>query len=205
MAKKPLNASLLPAYFVSDTAEEMLKWQRAQNFTNAVSGRQPFLLLIAAIAIGFSSCLFSDACPLRPQEHGGQHMVDLAYDGAFARADIADFCQAVNASRPEWIFVDDEGWPGTWGYSQYGHLSENAQVRRLPGETNFDLAYRMVDEFLHMWSSCLADLPSTSNTRTQIGYYDTTFDPGQFQPAGFVGMPSEYGKALLLAVSVSSI
>ena len=26
-----------------------------------------------------------------------------------------------------------------------------------------------------------------------IGYYDTTFEPGQFLPAGFVPMPSEYG------------
>ena len=50
----------------------------------------------------------------------------------------------------------------------------------------------MVSEFLHRWSDCLADLPSTSNTRTMVGYYDTTFEPGQFLPAGFVPMPSEY-------------
>jgi hypothetical protein len=139
MSKQPLKASLLPKAFVIDEATEMLKWERAKNFTLTA--------------------------------HGFQHMVDMAYDGAFARADIADFCQAVNASRPEWIFVDDEGWPGTWSYSQYGFLSQNAQARRLPGETDFDLTWRMVSEFLHMWSDCLGDMPSTSNTRTMYVYY----------------------------------
>ena len=124
--------------------------------------------------------------------HGGQNMVDLAYDGALVRADIADFCNAVNATRPEWIFVDDEGFPTSWQYAQYGHLSANAAARRLPNESDFDLAYRMVKEFLQMWSECLADMPSASGARTMIGYYDTTFDPGQFQPEGFVAMPSEY-------------
>jgi hypothetical protein len=129
-------------------------------------------------------------------------MVDLAYDGAWLRADIADFCSAVNASRPEWIFVDDEGFPGSWAWSQYGHLSANAQARRLPDESDFDLSYRMVNEFLALWSDCLKDLPSSSSSSsggagssatTTIGYYDTTFESAQFQPNRFVGMPSEYG------------
>ena len=117
----------------------------------------------------------------------------MAYDGAFFRADVADFCQAVNTSRPEWIFTDDEGFPGTWAFTQHGALSENAQARRIPGETDADLTWRMVYEFLLAWSDCLKDMPSSSGTRTMIGYYDTTFEPGQFLPAGFVPMPSEYG------------
>ena len=40
MAAKPLNASLLPAEFVSNEAEELLKWQRAQNFTLTNHGGQ---------------------------------------------------------------------------------------------------------------------------------------------------------------------
>lgn len=162
MVHKQLNASLLPSEFVVDEAEEMLKWQRAQNFTLT--------------------------------SHGGQNMVDMAYNGAWVRADIADFCSAVNASRPEWIFVDDEGFPGSWAWSQYGHLSANAEARRLPSETDFDLSYRMITEFLSMWSGCLKDnMLSTAGRPTMIGYYDTTFDSAQFQAAGIVGMPSEYG------------
>eukprot|EP01047_Picozoa_sp_COSAG01_P053645 COSAG01_NODE_5773_length_4042_cov_3.081410_2_plen_440_part_00 len=120
-------------------------------------------------------------------------MVDMAYDGAFFRADIADFCEAVKSSRPEWIFTDDEGFAGSWGYSLHGALSENAQARRLPGESDFDLTWRMVSEFLQVWSECLDDFPSKAGTRTMIGFYGTTFEPGQFMPAGFVPMPSEYG------------
>ena len=40
MAKTPLNVSLLPAEFVSNEAEELLKWQRAQNFTLTNHGGQ---------------------------------------------------------------------------------------------------------------------------------------------------------------------
>jgi hypothetical protein len=140
---------------VGDEATEMLKWERARDFTKAHS------------------------------------MVDMAYDGAFFWADVADFCQAVNSSRPEWIFIDDEGFAGSWGYSKVGALSENAKARRVPGETDFDLAWRMVSEFLLLWSDCLKDMPSSSGQRTMIGFYDTTFYPGQFLPAGFVPMPSE--------------
>lgn len=125
--------------------------------------------------------------------HGGHNIVDLAYDGAFLKADIADFCAAVNASRPEWIFVDDEGWPGFGGWKQYANFSANAEARRVKHETDFDLAWRMMAETLHQWSSCLKGLPTASGGRTTIGYYGTNFEPGQFQPAGFVGMPSTYG------------
>ena len=97
MTKLPLNASLLPMWAAgaSDIATEMLKWERARNFSTV------------------------------------HNMVDMAYDGAFFRADVADFCSAVNSSRPEWIFTDDEGFPGTWGYSEHGALSENAKARRV--------------------------------------------------------------------------
>eukprot|EP01050_Picozoa_sp_SAG11_P010060 SAG11_NODE_989_length_6272_cov_18.066256_1_plen_653_part_10 len=65
-------------------------------------------------------------------------MVDLAYDGAFVKADIADFCAAINASRPEMVFVDDEGWPPFTAWV-HGCCSANAEARRLHGETDFDL------------------------------------------------------------------
>ena len=107
------------------------------------------------------------------------------------KADIADFCDAINASRPEWVFVDDEGWPAFSGWVQ-GCCSPNAEARRLPGETDFDLSWRMVSEFLHLWTDCLQDLPTASGGRTMVGYYGTTFVPGIYQPAGFVGMPSTY-------------
>ena len=97
-------------------------------------------------------------------------MVDMAYDGAFLKADIADFCAAVNASRPEWIFVDDEGWPSYEGWTMFASNSANAQARRLPGETQADLSWRMVSEFLHQWSDCLRSMPSLSGGRTMIGY-----------------------------------
>ena len=138
MSKKPLNASLLPREFVVDEAAEMLKWERAKNFTANGSNSHP--------------------------------MVDMAYDGAFLKADIADFCAAVNASRPEWIFVDDEGWPSYEGWTMFASNSANAQARRLPGETQADLSWRMVSEFLHQWSDCLRSMPSLSGGRTMIGY-----------------------------------
>ena len=56
------------------------------------------------------------------------------------------------------------------------------------------LSWRMVSEFLHLWTDCLQDLPTASGGRTMVGYYGTTFVPGIYQPAGFVGMPSVYVK-----------
>jgi hypothetical protein len=169
-AKKPLNMTLLPRQFVTNEAEEMLKWERAKNFT----------------------------------QNSPHSMVDLAYDGAFLRADIADFCAAINASRPPWIFVDDEGWPAFSGWVQ-GCCSPNAEARRLPNETDFDLSWRMVSEFLHMWSDCLADLPTASGVRTMVGYYGTTFPPGIYQSASFVGMPSTYDATKDLKTFAASV
>ena len=156
-AKLPLHASLLPKQFVTDEAEEMLKWDRAKNFTL----------------------------------NSSHNMVDLAYDGAFVKADIEDFCQAVNASRLEWIFVDDEGWPAFSGWVQ-GCCSPNAEAQRLPGESDANLSWRMVSEFMHLWSGCLKGLPTASGGTTMIGYYGNSFPAGIYQPAGFVGMPSVY-------------
>ena len=52
------------------------------------------------------------------------------------------------------------------------------QARRVPGESDFDLTWRMVSEFLLLWSDCLEGMPSSSGTRTMVGFYDTTFEVG---------------------------
>ena len=48
----------------------------------------------------------------------------------------------------------------------------------MPGESDFDLTWRMVSEFLLLWSDCLEGMPSSSGTRTMVGFYDTTFEVG---------------------------
>jgi hypothetical protein len=106
MTKLPLNASLLPMWApgVTDTATEMLKWQRARNFSkihNMVD--MACVCMTACLSLSWLQC--RDIMVPADSSHDGGMVGVNRYDGAFFRADVADFCQAVNSSRPEWIFT----------------------------------------------------------------------------------------------------
>ena len=135
------DASLLPHWVSpSETRTELLKWQRALNFSH---GKWPTVL-------------------------------DLAYDGAFFLDDVNTFCAAMEIMQPDIVFVDDEGWGGGWHswWVEGGvNHSANAQARRLVGESDLDLAVRMVMELLERWTSCLR----TVSPHTRVAHYGAPF------------------------------
>jgi hypothetical protein len=147
------NATVLKSMGVkaADLPAEMLKWERAINF--------------------------SQAC------HG------MAYDGALLRADDANFCDMVNFVQPEFVFADDEGWGDAWQkwYNErYVLKSHNALAQRLPGESDENLAFRMVVQMLAGWVSCL---PKS----TQAMWYGTALAPASaFLAAGVIPQYSTY-------------
>eukprot|EP01048_Picozoa_sp_COSAG05_P015251 COSAG05_NODE_1817_length_4029_cov_20.545300_2_plen_135_part_00 len=84
------------------------------------------------------------------------HRIDFAYDGVFYQKDVNVFCQTMRITKPDLVFVDDEGLGTYASWSLNVAKSENAQKRRWAGENDENLAYRMTDELLAQWSSCLS-------------------------------------------------
>lgn len=67
--------------------------------------------------------------------------------------------------------------------------SKNAQARRLPGESQLNLAWRMALEMMQSWTACL---PSQS-PNTTVAWYNSAFPDQIFASAGIVMQPSMYG------------
>ena len=118
---------------------------------------------------------------------------DVAYDGALFAQDVDDFCAAAKLMQPDVFFADAEGWGGgwnTWFVTGGVNVSENAQVRRLPGESYENLAFRMVQEMLTRWMSCM----KTGSPRTQVLFYSTQWPQLAAVRAGMTAeQPSDYG------------
>ena len=96
--------------------------------------------------------------------HNTTHEVDIGYDGVFFRLDVQEHVDVVTLLQPDVLFADDEGWGEGWHQWQHTVVqSANAQARRLPGESDLNLAWRMVREMLTSWSSAVyAASPSTT-------------------------------------------
>jgi hypothetical protein len=139
--KGPLNESLLrDQYHVkpADMATEMLKWERALNYS--------------------AKCA-------RP---------DVGYDGAIFQAYVQDTCKAAQFMQSEYIFADDEFWGDGWHnffVSKDLEFSSNSQARRLAGESDENLAFRMMYEMFVMINECMGD--------TQLMDYGTHKAPAE--------------------------
>lgn len=122
--------------------------------------------------------------------HNATGTIDIAYDGAFFRADVQQYCDAAALTRADVIFADDEGWGEGWpAWRGNVGASRNAEARRLPNESDLDLAWRMVREMLRGWTDCLA----TASPGTFIAFYGTPFPAQLFADAGMSAQPSSYG------------
>ena len=156
----PVDSVKLPSWVkAADVADEMLKWERAVNYSKTT------------------------------------HSADIAYDGALfvqdALRDALDFCAAAKLMQPAYFFADAEGWGGGWNtlYVEGGvNSSANAQARRRPGESYENLAFRMVQEMLQLWTKCMkTDAPNTT-----VFFYSTQFPLEAAARAGIVEQPSHY-------------
>jgi hypothetical protein len=111
-------------------------------------------------------------------------VLDLGYDGAFFVDDVKTFCAAMEIMQPDIVFVDDEGWGGgwhSWWVERGVSRSANAQARRMSGESDLDLAIRMVMELLERWISCLR----TVSPHTRVAHYGRPF-PDLMMRAGIL-------------------
>eukprot|EP00039_Didymoeca_costata_P020902 m.342807 g.342807 ORF g.342807 m.342807 type:complete len:866 (+) comp21856_c0_seq1:104-2701(+) len=122
--------------------------------------------------------------------HNATKFIDVAYDGIFYQQDKMQFCLYAKTTQADWIYIDDEvygaGWD-TWRFLVT--QSANAAARRLPTESDENLAYRMVNEVFQSWTECL----STVSPKTNIGWYGTPFPDALMAQNGISMQPSEYG------------
>jgi hypothetical protein len=159
--KGPANASILKSRFgvkPADMPVEVLKWERAVRYADAAGFRKP---------------------------------IDLGYDGALFQYDVQSFCDAMGSIQPETVFADDEIWGDVWEnwwVDRAVLLSENAQSRRLPGETDENLAFRMILEMFNRWVECLSHVSSG----TKVHFYDVRFPVETFLRSGITPQYATY-------------
>ncbi len=103
-------------------------------------------------------------------------VVDIAYRGVWFNRSVQHLTEFVAALQPEIMFLDSESWSSFNGYKNNVAKSVAANSRRLPGETDYDLAYRMTDEF---WRFLDENLSAACPT-TKIALYGCTsqYDSG---------------------------
>ena len=119
--------------------------------------------------------------------------IDFAYDGVRWVQDVRAFCDVMTQTNPEMIFVDDEGFGGWSSWRLHVAASANAANKRFPGESDDELAWRMTDEMLRSWSSCL-DAPEFESSPPAIVFYGDGPAPDDIMARnGFTGSPSPYG------------
>lgn len=74
---------------------------------------------------------------------------DVAYDGIFRTRDLQNLSAVLAHTNPDYLFIDQESFP--WFYTQWLPDVTNsslAEARRLNGETDRKLAYRLANELL---------------------------------------------------------
>ena len=121
--------------------------------------------------------------------------LDVAYDGIFSKRASLMFCEMMKATQPDWVYIDDEAFGEGWDTWKFEAVhSANAQARALPGETSFDLAWRMGSEMLFEFTSCL----KTASPKTRVHWYgygpECPFPDRMFAEAMISMGPSEYGQ-----------
>ena len=123
--------------------------------------------------------------------------IDFAYDGVRWIEDTQAFCDVMRQTNPEMIFVDDEGFGAYASWRIHVGLSANAAKRKFLGESDDQLAWRMTDEMLRSWSSCLKapEFKTDSSLRPPaiIFYGDGPAPDDIMSRNGFTGSPSPYG------------
>ena len=97
-------------------------------------------------------------------------------------------------TKPDCVFVDDEGMGGFDSWRLHVASSQNAMKRRRPGETLDSLAYRMADGMLAQWSQCLNSKADFPGGPPRIFFYGMGPAPDAIMNKnGFTGTPSPYG------------
>ena len=115
--------------------------------------------------------------------------LDVAYDGVFSVRAAKEFCELVNFTSSDWVFMDDEAFGegfGTWRYEAAS--SANAAARAVPGEKPLDLGWRMAAEMMAAWTDCVA----ISSPKTTVAWYGGGFPDPVYSSAGISAQPSEY-------------
>jgi len=95
-------------------------------------------------------------------------VLDMAYNGVILQKNLEHLSKFVETVKPENLSLDSEGYPysfSTW--VDKVTQSQNAQSRKQAGESNYDLARRMIDE----WTAGLTDAVYQKSPNTRIGMY----------------------------------
>ncbi len=123
--------------------------------------------------------------------------IDLAYDGLFFRRDLENLARVVEATRPDYIFIDSERFPTRAEWLANVAKSANADARRLPDETDEALADRIAREFM----AALVKTVRTASRDTKIALFGVVpaYDYGYqafrwsvLQDLGIIPQPSLY-------------
>ena len=116
--------------------------------------------------------------------------IDFAYDGVWYKQDIISFCDTMRMTKPDCVFVDDEGMGTYDSWRLHVASSQNAMKRRRPGETLESLAYRMTDAMLAQWSQCLSSKTDFPSGPPRIFFYGDGPAPDAIMNGnGFTGTP----------------
>jgi hypothetical protein len=123
--------------------------------------------------------------------------IDLAYDGLFFRRDLENLTRVVEATRPDYIFIDSERFPTRAEWPANVGKSANAGARRLPGETDEALADRIAREVM----AALVEAVQSASPGTKIALFGAVpaYDHGYqafrwriLQDLGLIPQPSLY-------------
>jgi hypothetical protein len=125
-------------------------------------------------------------------------VIDMAYDGYFYHHDIDRLLTVLNYSRPDYIFIDSESFPVLNTWLSKVNLSVNANNRRRQGENDYDLGYRLCDEwigtFVQRVKSLLPDIKIAlygASAKFNEGYQ--AFDWKMLGKYNIIAQPSYYG------------
>jgi hypothetical protein len=132
--------------------------------------------------------------------HNATRFIDVGYTGFFFANDLNTTYQVVEYTKPEFLFVDSEAFTPWSSWLANVAMSKNAAARRLPGESDADLAYRMSKEFMGRYNSAVAD---ASGGVTRVGFFGASASQrngvGSFpwsilQELGQLSQPAWYGQ-----------
>lgn len=135
--------------------------------------------------------------------------IDMAYDGALLENDLLAINNQMTISKPEYIFLDCEGFPDYNSYVSTIHQSANAQVRRLPGESDVALAERIVDEFTSKFVNAIRkNSPSTKISlynEWAVGKGNKLIDGRLLRKNDIISAPSLYAEGTSLPILAAAV
>ena len=138
--------------------------------------------------------------------HNSTKHLDVAYDGIFSQRYSLMFCKIMEATQPDWVYIDDEAWGEGWNTWKFeAALSANAKARAMPGEKPIDLAWRMAAETMTDFTGCLATVAPKTNVHWYGYGPECPFPDGIFADAGISMGPSEYGQPHYLTSFADSL